>query len=120
MKLSKKGTEKCNRLGELTLQKDAIEAEIKVLREDLDVLFNVGDVFAFTVEDQKFEFLKRLEDVAVLKSNEELFKLLGKADFIDIAKVSKTAVEKAFGKAVAIECIDHFDPTERTVLVKKK
>jgi len=120
MKLSKKGMEKCNRLGELTLQKDAIEAEIKELREDLDALFASGDTHDFAVGEQGFTLLKRPEDKAVMKNNVALFKILGKDNFIEIAKVSKTEIEKSFGKAVTADCVEGYETIEKLVLKKTR
>ncbi len=123
--MSKK-TNACVRLGYLTLQKEKIEAEIKELRESLEKAINPGESIDFVVEgyadveDQSFTLKNSIEDKAVLKTNEMLSKVLGKANFIEIAKISKTEVEKVFGKAVAVDCVDHYDTQNRLVLKKNK
>jgi len=112
--------EKCKALGSLTLQKDVLEIKIKALREEISQVLKAGDTLNFEVNNQLFHIINRLEDKAILRSNLNLFKILGRSNFIEVAKISKTEVEKAFGKALVAVCIDHFETSEKLVLTKSK
>jgi len=124
MKNGKKVLEKCERLGYLTLQKEKIEAEIGELRNHISATLKVGTNIAFEVtgyadvDDRSFTLIKRVEDKAVLITNQKISRIIGVANFIDVAKISKTEIEKQFGKAVIASCIDHFDSEEKLVLRK--
>lgn len=112
--------EKCKRLGLFTLQKEDLEAKIKKLRGELEDAIEVGDIIDFEVDEVKFTLSNLNQDVAVLKDNKKLVKILGDENFISIAKVSKTEIEKQFGKAVVIKCIEKYDTDPKMILKKQK
>lgn len=120
MRIKKDLMDKCTKVGSLTLQKDALELEIKTLREAIDAEMKAGEQVDFNTDNQDFSMIKRLEDKAVMKDNETLFKLLGKKNFVESAKFSKTDIEKSFGKAVVADCIDHFESTTKLLLKKNE
>lgn len=112
--------EKCKDLGSLTLQKDVLETKIKVLREEIAEVLKPGDALDFEADNQLFNIINRLEDKAIMKPNIDLFKILGKANFIEVSKISKTEVEKSFGKAVAVKIVDRYETSTKLVLTKRK
>ena len=124
MKSGKILLKNAQRLGELTLRKEKLETEIKLVREFLEKSITEGESFDFEVigfadlDDQLFTITNRLEDKAVLKDNPALVKILGRDNFVSIAKISKTEVEKTFGKAVAASCVEKYETTPKLVLRK--
>ncbi len=118
MKVTKKVLTSAVHLGDLTLQKEGLEAEIKTLREELSKAIPAGDEFEFIAGVQKFTLINRLEDKAIMKSNQVISKIISPKLFIEIAKISKTEIEKEFGKATLSECVDHYE-TEPKLILKK-
>jgi len=116
----KKVLAKGERLGELTLQKEAIEEEIKGLRTDLEALMTAGEEVEFVAYDQKFRLAKQIEDKAILKEITVIRKVLGEKNFMIVAKVTKTDIETTFGKAVLADCILRYDEETKLVLRKVK
>ena len=111
---------KAELLGVKTLEKEALEAEIKSLRDDLNSLMSDGESLSFIAKEQDFLLRKRLEDKAILKTNATIFEILGKDNFIETAKVSKTALEELFGKAAMVKCIERYEVSSRLILSKKE
>lgn len=116
----KKVLAKGERLGELTLQKEAIEEEIKGLRTDLEALMTAGEEVEFVAYDQKFRLAKQIEDKAILKEITVIRKVLGEKNFMIVAKATKTDIETTFGKAVLADCILRYDEETKLVLRKVK
>ena len=116
----KKVLAKGERLGELTLQKEAIEEEIKGLRTDLEALMTAGEEVEFVAYDKKFRLAKQIEDKAILKEITVIRKVLGEKNFMIVAKVTKTDIETTFGKAVLADCILRYDEETKLVLRKVK
>lgn len=120
MKPSKKILSKSERLGELTLQKEVIEAEIKELRTDLESMLTAGEEVEFVASDQKFLLKKRIEDKAILKDTTAIRKVIGEKNFMIVAKVTKTDIESTFGKATLADCVLRYDEETKLVLRKLK
>jgi len=116
----KKVLAKGERLGELTLQKEAIEAEIKELRTDLEIMLTTGEEVEFIASDQNFLLSKRIEDKAILKDTIAIRKVLGEKNFMIVAKVTKTDIESTFGKATLADCVLRYDEGYKLVLRKVK
>jgi len=109
-------------LAKLTLEKEETETKIKKLREVIITKMKGGDDFSFVEPESKITFIIKLQlqDVAVLKPNDKIFKLLGVENFISIAKINKTELDKQFGAATTSKCIASYNTKETLVLRKEK
>lgn len=111
---------KATTLASLTIEKTRIDEEIAKIRLDLESILVADDPIEFDYADLSWNLCLKTEDKAVLKDNKAIIKILGQPNFNEVAKVTKTDLIKAFGVGTTANCVDHYDPTTKLILSKKK
>jgi len=101
--------------------KKIYEATEKALREELDKRMKVGEVVEFDTADGPYKVEKKIEEWAVMRSNDYIYNLLGHKQFLEVAKVTKKALED-IGKEIYQKCIKGWEEKPALTLsaVKKR
>ena len=106
-------------LAHVASMKTALEAQEKVIREELFGLMNVGDSFPIEDAGIYYKLEKYNAEITVLKPIDEIFKMTNLGAFLKIVSVTMTKIKEVVGKDHAM-LVERYDKEPKVRLMKDK